>query len=82
VNSYHPRPQAHQDVEKGRIVIYDTILALDILYKGKPLVDNLWILILGPLVVVSTCIARLELWLAFDEVVCLELAHRGRVVYV
>jgi len=68
-------------IEVVDIVIYDTILGLDVSYKGKPFANDLWILVLSPLVVVSTRITRSELWLAFDEVVCLELADRGRVAY-
>jgi len=59
----------------------DTILGLDVSYEGKPFANDLWILVLSPLVVVFTRITCLELWLAFDEVVCLELADRGRVAY-
>jgi hypothetical protein len=78
---------AHEDdahykpslVEVVDIVINNAILGLGILYEGKLLANDLWILVFGPLVVVSTRITRLELWLAFDEVVCPELADRVRV---
>ena len=43
------------------IIIQDTILGLDILYKDKPLTNNLWIFVLGPLVVVSIQVTRMEL---------------------
>jgi hypothetical protein len=51
------------------------------LYEGKPLANDLWIFALSPLVVVSTRVPCMEGWLAFDEVVSLELADRGRVAY-
>ena len=63
------------------IIIYDTVLGLSVLYECKLFADDLWILALGPLVVVSTRITRSELWLAFDEPMCLELTDRGRVTY-
>jgi hypothetical protein len=68
-------------VEVIDIVIYDTILGLDVLYESKLLANDLWILALGPLVVVSTRITRSELWLAFNEVVCLALADRGHIAF-
>ena len=68
-------------VEVINVVIYDTVLSYSVLYKCKLLANNLWILILSPLVVISTRIMRPELWLAFDEVVGPELADRGRVAY-
>jgi hypothetical protein len=43
------------------IVIYNTIFSLDVLYKGKSLANALWILALGPLVVISTCETGAEL---------------------
>jgi hypothetical protein len=68
-------------VEVIGIIIYDTVLGLSVLYECKLFADDLWILALGPLVVVSTRITRSELWLAFDEPMCLELTDRGRVTY-
>ena len=68
-------------VEVIDIVFHNAILGLDVLHEGKPLANDLWILALSPLVVVSTRITRSELWLAFNEVVCPELADRGRVAY-
>jgi len=63
--NYHTREDnAHYKphlVEVIGIIIHNTILGLDILYEGKPLANDLWILILGPLVVVSTRITRSEL---------------------
>jgi len=77
-NDAHHEPSLIEVVD---IVIHDTILGLDVSYEGKPFANDLWILALSPLVVVSTRITRSELWLAFDEVVCPELADRGRVAY-
>jgi len=68
-------------VEVIDIVIHNTILSLDVSYEGKPLANDLWIFTLGPLVVVSTRVLRIEGWLAFDEVVSLELADRGHIAY-
>ena len=48
-------------IEVVGIVIYNTILGLDISYKGKPLANDLWIFILSPLVVVSPRPTRSEL---------------------
>ena len=67
--------------ESVDVVVHDTVLGLNVPYEGKPLANNLRILVLSPLVVVPTCPTRPELWLAFDEVVCLELADRGRIPY-
>jgi hypothetical protein len=47
-------------VEVVDIVIYNTILGLNVLYESKLLANDLWILVLSPLVVVSTCITRPE----------------------
>ena len=69
-------------VEVVDIVIYNAVFGLEIPHKGKSFANDLWIFALGPLVVVFTHIMRPELWLAFDEVVCLELANRRRVAYV
>jgi len=68
-------------IEVVDIVVYDTILGPDVLYEGKPLANDPWILALSPLVVVPTRLTRTELWLAFDEVVSLELADRGRIAF-
>jgi len=68
-------------VEVVDVFIHYTILGLDVLYEGKPLANDLWIFALSPLVVVSTRVPCMEGWLAFDEVVSLELADRGRVAY-
>jgi len=68
-------------VEVVDIVIYDAVLGLDISYESKLLANDIRILVLSPLVVVFTRLTCLELWLAFDEVVSLELADRGLVVY-
>jgi len=69
-------------VEVIDIVVHDTVLSLDVPYEGKPLANDLRILALSPLVVVPTCPTRPELWLAFNEVMCPELADRGRVAYM
>jgi len=61
---YTRKDDAHHEpslVEVVDVVIHDTVLSLDVSYKGKPLANNLWILALGPLVVVSTRITRTEL---------------------
>jgi len=68
-------------VEVVDIVIHDAVLGLDVSYESKPLANDLWILALSPLVVVSTRITHTDFWLAFDKVVCPELADRGRVTY-
>jgi len=81
---YAREDNAHHEpslVEVVDIVVHDTVLGLDVSYEGKPLANDLWILILSPLVVVSTRSTRTELWLAFNEVVSLELTDRGRVAY-
>ena len=64
------------------IVIHDTILGLNVSYEGKPFANDLWILTLGPLVVVSTRITHIELWLAFDEIISPAFADRGRIAFV
>jgi hypothetical protein len=69
-------------VEVIDIVVYDTVFSLDVSYKGKPLANDFRILALGLLVVVSTRIIYLELWLVFDEVIYLAFTDRGRVAYV
>ncbi len=69
-------------VEVVDIVVYNAVFGLDVLYKSKPLANDLRIFALSPLVVVSTRVTCIELWLTFDEVVCLELADRGRVAHV
>jgi len=83
--NYHAREDnPHYEpslVEVVDVVIHDTVLGLDVSYEGKPLANNLWILVLGPLVVVSTRITRMELWLAFDEVVCPAFADGGCVAF-
>ena len=48
-------------VEVIDIVIHDTVLSLNVSYESKPLANDLWILVLGPLVVVSTRITRTDL---------------------
>ena len=69
-------------VEVVDIVIYDIVLSFNVLYKGKPFANDIWIFALRPLVVVLTCLTLLELFLAYNKVVCLKLADRGRVAYV
>ena len=83
-NHYACKDDAHHKpslVEVVNIVFYDAVLSLDVPYEGKPLANDLWILALSPLVVVSTRIMHSELWLAFNEVVCPEFTDRGRVAY-
>ena len=56
-NYYTREDNAHYKprlVEVIAIVIHDTVLSLDVPYKGKLLANNLRILILSPLVVVPT----------------------------
>jgi len=63
-NYYACEDNAHYKpnlVEVIDIVVHDTILGLNVSYKGKPLANNLWILTLSPLVVVSTRPTRTEL---------------------
>ena len=48
-------------VEVIGIVIYNAVFGLDVPYKGKLFSNDLWILALSPLVVVSTRITRSEL---------------------
>jgi hypothetical protein len=84
-NYYAREDNAHYKpslVEVVGIIVQDTVLGLDVPYEGKPLANDLWILTLGPLVVVPTCPTCPELFLAFDEVMCLELADRGCVTYI
>ena len=77
---HHAREDnAHHEphlVEVVGVIVHDTVLGLDVPYEGKPLANDLRIFTLGPLVVVSTCLTRPEISLAFDEVVCPELADR------
>ena len=68
-------------VEVIDIVVHNAVLGLNVPYEGKLLANNLWILALSPLVVVFTRITRTDLWLAFNEVVCLAFIDRGRVAY-
>ncbi len=77
-NAYH-KPSL---VEVVDIVVYDTILSLNVLYKRKLLANDLQIFILSPLVVVLTRLTRSDPFLAIDKVIGLELADRGRVAYV
>ena len=83
--NYHARADdAHHKpglVEVIDIVVHDAVLSLNVPYESKPVADDLRIFALRPLVVVSTRITRSDLWLAFNEVVCLELADRGRVAH-
>jgi hypothetical protein len=68
-------------VEVIDIVIHNAVLGLSIPYEHKLLTNDVWILVLYPLVVVFIRPTRTKLWLAFDEVICLELANRGHVTY-
>jgi hypothetical protein len=68
-------------VEVVDIVIYNAVLGLDVPYESKPFADDLWILALSPLVVVSMRLTCMEGWLAFDKSMGPELADRGRVAY-
>ena len=83
--NYHAcEDDAHHEpslIEVVDVVVHDAVLGLDVLYEGKPLANDLWILALCPLVVVSTRTTRIDLWLAYDEVVCPALADRGRVAF-
>ena len=82
---YHARrDDAHHEpglIEVVDIVIQDTVLSYHIPHKRKPVADDLWILALSPLVVVSTYTTHLEPFVAFDKVVRPELADRGYVAY-
>jgi len=58
-NYYAREDNAHYKpslVEVIDVVIYDAVLGLDVPYEGKLLANDLWILTLCPLVVVSTCL--------------------------
>ena len=63
--NHHPREDdAHHEpslVEIVGILIEDPILGLGVLYKRKPLANDLRIFVLRPLVVISMCKARTEL---------------------
>jgi len=63
--NYHAREDnAHHKpslVKVIDIVIHNPVLGLDVSYKGKPLTNDLWILALSPLVVVSIQPTRTEL---------------------
>ena len=63
-------------VEVIDIVIYNTVLSLNVSYKGKPFANDIWIFALRPLVVVPTCPTLPELFLAYNEVVCPKLVSR------
>jgi len=75
----HHKPSLIEVVD---IIIHNPVLGHDVQDDGKPLSNNLWILALGPLIVVPTYPTRTELWLAFDEVICLAFADRGRVAFM
>ena len=77
-NNAHYKPSL---VEVVDIVIHNAVLGLDVPYEGKPLANDLWILALGPLVVVSTRITRPELFLTSDKSMCPELTDRTRIAY-
>jgi len=64
-----------------RIVVKDTILNFNVIYKGKPLANNYWIFAFSPLVVVFTRKTRPEFWLAFNKVVSPSYTNRGRVAF-
>ena len=63
--NYHAyEDDAHHEpslIEVVDVVVHDAVLGLDVPYEGKPLANNLRILALSPLVVVSTRITRTEL---------------------
>ena len=83
-NYYTREDNAHYEpslIEVIDIVVHNAVLGSNVPYKRKPLANNLRVLVLGPLVVVSTRITCTELWLAFDEVICLAFADRGRVTF-
>ena len=82
-SNYHGGGEdAHHEaglVEVVHVFLEDAVVGFDVVYKRKPLANNLWIFAFGPLVVVFTCKTRPEFWLAFDEVVSPADADRGRV---
>ncbi len=55
-------------VEILNIGFYNIILDNYILEKSKPSLNDLWIFVLGPLVIVRTVSTYIELWLSFNEV--------------
>ncbi len=55
-------------VEVPDIGLYDIIFGNHILEKLKSSLNDLWIFVLGPLIIVRTILACTELWLSFDEV--------------
>ncbi len=55
-------------VEIPDVGFYDTMFGDYILEKSKLSLNDLWIFILGFLVIVRTVPVRTELWLSFDEV--------------
>src|SRR6266699_3260583 len=55
-------------VEILDVGLYNTMFGNYILEKSKPSPNDLWIFVLGPLVIVRTIPICTELWLSFDEV--------------
>ena len=57
-NNAHYKPSL---VEVVDIVIYNAVLGLDISYEDKLLANDLWILALGPLIIIPMCPMHPEL---------------------
>ncbi len=55
-------------IEVSDVGFYNTMFGNYILEKLKPNPNDLWIFVLGPLVIVQTIPMYTELWLSFDEV--------------
>ncbi len=68
-------------VEIPDIGLYNIMLGNHILEKLKPSFNDLWIFVLGPLIIVRTIPMYIELWLSFDEVGSPTQSDVYRVVY-
>ncbi len=68
-------------VEIPDVGFYNTIFGNYILEKSKPSFNNLWIFVLGPLVIVQTVPTYTELWLSFNKIGSLTQSNIYRVVY-
>ncbi len=68
-------------VEVLNIGLYNIIFGNYILKKSKLNSNNLWIFVLGPLIIVRTILMYIELWLSFDKVGSLTRSDIYRVVY-
>jgi len=68
-------------VEVLDVGFYDTMFSNYILEKSKPSFNDLWIFVLGLLIIVRMVPMYIELWLLFDEVESLTRSDIRRVAY-